>query len=81
MPLHCPNETLARQLCRFDDAVGCDRHRCQTAAKVFDGLMVQRIHFENFSAQQRLEVTIQYDLMCWHIVWFALSVDNFRRML
>lgn len=50
MPLDGPDKTLAQHLHRFDDAVGSDGHRCQTFAEVFDGLVVQRVHFEDVFA-------------------------------
>ena len=50
MPLDGPGKTLAEHLCRFDDAVGSDGHRRQTFAKVFDGLVVQRVHLEDVFA-------------------------------
>jgi len=50
MPLDGPDETLARHSCRFDDAVGGDSHRYQIISEVFDGLVVQRVHFEGFFA-------------------------------
>ena len=76
MPLHGPNETLVCHPCRFDEAVGGNSHRYQIAAEVFDGLVVQRVHFEDVFAQQSLEVSIQHDLMRRDTIWLALPVDD-----
>ncbi len=51
MPLDSPDETLFWHLDRFNEAVGSNRHRSQTAAEVLDSLVVQRIHFEDILAQ------------------------------
>ena len=76
MPLDSPDETLARHSCGFDEAVRSDSHRRQITAEVFDGLVVQRVHFEDVFAQQRLEVSIQHDLMRRDTIWLALPVDD-----
>ena len=81
MPLDGPDKTLAHHLKSFNDAVWGDGHGCQIIAEVFGGLVVQRVHFDNVPAQQRLQISVQFDLMCWDFIRLALSVDDFRRVL
>ena len=76
MPLHSPDKTLARHSCRFDETIRRDSHRGQIVSEVFDSLVVQRVHFEYVFAQQRLEVSFQFDLMCRDSVRLALPVDD-----
>ena len=51
MPLHGADEAFASHFYGFDEAVGGLGHGNQAVAKVFDGLVVQRVHFEGVFAQ------------------------------
>ena len=50
MPLHGADETLARHFYGFDETVVGFGHGDQILAKVFDGLVMQRVHFEGVFA-------------------------------
>ena len=51
MPLHSADETLALHFYGFDETIGGFGHGNQVFAKVFDGLVVQRVHLEDVFAQ------------------------------
>ena len=50
MPLHGTDETLAHHFYRFDEAVGGLGQGDQILAEVFDGLVMQRVHFKGVFA-------------------------------
>jgi hypothetical protein len=50
VPLHGTDETLAHHFYGFDENVGGFGHGHQVFAKVFDGLVMQRVHFKGVFA-------------------------------
>ncbi len=50
MQLHGTDEMLAHHFYSLDEAIGGFGHKNQIPTKVFDGLVMQRVHFKSVFA-------------------------------